>query len=116
MGKESTKLTNRLINKLYNVVQPHTTTIVHDEDWRHVRGLFNIIADTEGVKDVDCRAGEYHNYLHSADVNSLPYRTYDFYILTEFETVIGGQLTCHSAGTEDDPFSAYDMTVSMWRE
>lgn len=106
-------LTKKVINKLYKIVNNYKS-LYSDSGWETVTDLINDLKSCEGVNEVICYAGKYHNYLNQSDNTNLPYRTYKLEIETEFDTKIGGELTCSAAGTMDDPFSKYDICGSFW--
>lgn len=111
-GKLETKYLNSIINKIYTISNREFGNVVSDTAWEHVREFFARIAtipEIGGMDNIEVYAGVYHKY---DDV--LPYRTYDFQITTQYG-VIDGQLTCHAAGSMDDKFKRYDMSVSAWK-
>ena len=112
-GKE-TRLTNRLMNQLYKVFNKQFGGIYSDSGWQNVDIALGALQEVDGVADVVCSAGRYENYLNG-DGSRPPVRRYQLEIQTQFGTQINGELMCHSAGTIEDPFSRYDMSISLWR-
>lgn len=106
-----------LINRLYTASAPFTRHKYRDSAWQNVYAHVEALGKVEGVEDVELGAGEYFNYFHgsSVDDTSPAYRKYDIRIKTRYG-VVSGRLICHSAGTKDDPFDAYDMTCTFYKE
>lgn len=111
MASELTKIEN----KIYRATSKFCGHIYSDTAWQHVRELVQIIENVEGVNDVSVGAGTYYNYLSTANPDKPAYRDYQITISTDFGE-IEGYIRCHSAGDVDDPFSRYDMTISIWHE
>lgn len=108
---------NLLINRLYTASRPFTTRIYSDSGWQNVYKHLAAIEGVRGVLEVDCSSGQYCNYVacRSLDINHPAYREYTMTIKTEWGD-IEGRLICHSAGSQDDVFSSYDMTCTFWRK
>lgn len=101
-------------DSIYRLSQKQFNYMCHDDAWQNVGKFISAIKNLEGVTDVSTWHGVYHNYLHSASVNSSPYRTYKILVETPFGD-LGGQITCSAAGTMEDPFSTYDMNIIIDR-
>lgn len=111
-GRESTKLTNKLINHLYKISQPYTSKKYQDDDWRYLRGFIEFLKGSEGVESLDFidGTGRYHS------INGSTYKEYNVAINTDYGTIIKGNIRCNFCGTIEDPWSAYDITVNFYRD
>ena len=112
-GKEQTRLTNILIKKLYKVAQNYKR-LYKDNDWTYLRALMNDLSNVPGVRDFNYGGGKYHQ--NGKEFGESAYKLYTVEIETEFDTIIRGEVYCNFAGTFDDPWSRYDMTVNFWRD
>ena len=112
-GKEQTRLTNILIKKLYKVAQNYKR-LYKDNDWTYLRALMNDLSNVPGVRDFNYGGGKYHQ--NGKEFGESAYKLYTVEIETEFDTIIRGEVYCNFAGTIDDPWSRYDMTVNFWRD
>lgn len=113
--KEATNsnIKRKYINKVYKATKHLTAGIVRDNSWEHVSEVFECIENMlqgDGELEVTVKNG---GYGQSRDGLS-KYKRYDFIIYLNMGVNIEGVLTCHGAGTEDDPFGRYDMTIEMW--
>ena len=112
-ARESTISTNKLIKKLYTVAQNYKR-LYKDNDWTYLRALMNDLANVPGVRDFNYGGGKYHQ--NGKEFGESAYKLYTVEIETEFDTIIKGEVYCNFAGTIDDPWSRYDMTVNFWRD
>ena len=71
-------------------------------------------ANVPGVRDFNYGGGKYHQ--NGKEFGESVYKLYTVEIETEFDTIIRGEVYCNFAGTFDDPWSRYDMTVNFWRD
>ena len=110
-GRESTKLTNMLIKKLYKVAQNYKKKY-HDDDWSNVHAMFDEMRQLEGIADLFVGDGRYRK--HGEEFGEMT-KVYKVNILTDFNTIINGNVNCHLCGTIDNPWSAYDISVSFYR-
>ena len=110
-GRESTKLTNMLIKKLYKVAQNYKNKY-HDDDWSNVHAMLDEMRQLEGVADLFVGDGRYRK--HGEEFGEMT-KVYKVNILTDFNTIINGNVNCHLCGTIDNPWSAYDISVSFYR-
>lgn len=111
-GRESTKLTNMLIKKLYKVAQNYKKKY-HDDDWSNVHAMLDEMRQLEGIADLYVGDGRYRK--HGEEFGEMT-KVYKVNILTDFNTIINGNVNCHLCGTIDNPWSAYDISVSFYRE
>ncbi len=110
-GRESTKLTNRLIDMLYKVAQKYKSKY-HDDDWSNVHAMLDEMRQIKGIADFFVADGRYRK--HGEEFGEMT-KVYKVNILTDFNTVINGTVNCHLCGTIDNPWSAYDISVSFYR-
>ena len=81
-----------------------------DSGWQDVGELIGLIRSVNGVDDVHVGAGEYFNFTNPEDG---AHRDYETTVLTDSGKLYG-YIRCHAAGTMDDPFEYYDMTISLY--
>ena len=107
---ESTK-TRKMINRIYKVVNKFglTSKLYNDEYWAGVSGLMKTIKMVEGVTDayLSVENGGYREHDGSK------WKEYNIEIET-VDGIIYGTVKCHAAGTVEDAFSRYDMTMVLW--
>lgn len=103
----------KIQNRIYKIIQPYTSKRCRDDAWENVMELYNVIRNVDGVVDTELRAGVYHNYINKARPNDPAYRDYKLKVKTDFG-ILSGYIRCHAAGTMDDEFSTYDMTISLY--
>lgn len=104
----------KYINQLYKLTKEITSHIYRDDDWRMVRVAFKKLEDyvksNNGEIDIRVENGGYWKQL-----GEFPnYKEYKFIITLDGDIEINGSLKCHSAGTIEDTFSRYDMTITFW--
>ena len=104
----------KYINKIYKAIQPLISRIHKDDNWQAVNETFGIIEQVIGSENdlkVWCENGGYWKRM-----GEFPnYKEYKFLITLNTEGIeINGSLKCHSAGTMEDTFSSYDITVTFW--
>lgn len=103
----------KIQNRIFKAANQYGSNLFHDEDWSNVHKMIDIIRNIEGVEEVNCGAGQYFNYISKSKPIDPAYRDYKLTIRTPFG-ILGGYLRCHAAGTMDDEFSKYDITVSVY--
>lgn len=103
----------KYINLIYKAVQKPLSGIHKDDNWSHAFNVFDIISDTLGEEwdiNVWCENGGYWKRI-----DEFPnYKEYKVKITSTTGIEINGSLKCHSAGTLEDPFSRYDITLTLW--
>jgi len=104
-----TKEINKIINKLYRIVQKsgYSGKLYRDDDWS---GLFSIREIVQPVLPPGFRLIMNHVYGYTQDGNS---KEYQFTVEHEEtgEQIIDGYITAHAAGNMNDKWSAYDITA-----
>lgn len=103
-----------MINKISKGMRPFTSKLFRDNGWENVTAAFEHmreIVGPEGQVEVTVKNGGYRN---GSDGISGQNKEYHFDVFLSNGVTIGGVLTCCQAGTVQDPWSAYDMTLQMW--
>ena len=108
---EDTRALNRIAQSIYRATQEYTGKVYRDDNWAAVGGLCDIVRGVPGVTDVSLGHGNYENYLNPEQGAR---KTYIMEISTEFGELYG-RVTCSAAGTVEDPFSMYDITMTVGR-
>lgn len=102
------------INKIYKVITPLTSSIYRDDAWQNAKYVLNAIENVvnkNAEMNVWCENGGYWKQIHEFP----NYKEYKFSIyFPEDDFEINGSLKCHAAGTLENPFERYDITVTMW--
>jgi len=105
------------INYLHKVINPYTTKMFTDkteegeESWKGVRIVQKAIASIDGITDLSVSV-ENGGYRENSD--GVKWKEYNLEIETIQGFKIFGILNAHAAGTVEDPFSRYDITVNFW--
>lgn len=110
-GTLETAEANKMIKKLYKAVEKYTRNKYQDDDWHNLNQVFDEIRNIPGVKDLSVGNGRYHGYFSDS-----PSKTYELWIGLDCGVILGGELTCHAAGTMQQPFSSYDITCSFFKK
>lgn len=97
-------------NKIYRTVSDYCGKMHSDSAWQDVKTLIGMIESVDGVEDVIVGAGEYFNYTNP---EKGAHRDYETTVITTFGKLYG-YIRCHAAGTMDDIFKYYDMTISLY--
>ena len=103
----------KIQNRIYRFVSNFCGQLHHDDAWQNVGKLISMIKSVDGVNDVIVGAGVYHNYINKVDTNAGAYRDYETMVTTDFGNLYG-YIRCHAAGTVQDEFDKYDMTISLY--
>lgn len=99
-----------LVNQIYNVTTPILSKMQHDDAWQGVSNVKKAI-ESIGIEAV-CLSVEDGGYRTTKDGLS-KWKEYKIDI-EHGDIVIKGYLNCHAAGTIEDPFKYYDMTLVMF--
>lgn len=96
---------------LYKKLTPYTKGIYRDQDWRHVRKVWdeldkmnvvNYITDTQyDYRNMPPQYKEWHYTIEFTDKKGKPQK-------------LQGILTAHGAGSVDDPLDRYDITIGLF--
>lgn len=108
---ESTK-TRKMINRIYKVVNKFglTSKLYNDEYWAGVSSLMKTIKMVEGVTDVYLSV---ENGGYRSNKEGTQWKEYQLTIET-IDGIIEGHINAHAAGTVEDPFKMYDITMTLW--
>ena len=104
------KQLKKVQNKIYKTVSDYCGKMHSDSAWQDVKVLIEMIKSVDFVDDVIVGAGEYTNYTNPENG---AYRDYNTTVVTPFGNLYG-YIRCHAAGTMDDIFKYYDMTISLY--
>lgn len=112
MESESGNAKRKMINKIYNAARPMLDGLKRDDNWESVRNIINAIHEQvpEFEFNVTVPDGGYYN---NGDDGMPRAKRYVISGTTPEGYQIYGQLTCSAAGTMEDPFSSYDITLSL---
>lgn len=101
-----------IINRIYKVTHDITGHLYHDENWHGVTLVVDAIESLGYDCEVTVKDGGYRS--NPKDPFGLPWKEYLLRIETPEGFEVNGTLNCHSAGTTEDPFDRYDMSLVMW--
>jgi hypothetical protein len=109
----NSQIKKKVINQLYKHTKQFTTHLYKDDNWAAVSQAFKtieaVIGDS-GELEVRVENGGYWK-----QIGEFPnYKEYKFTIILNNGIEIGGSLKCHAAGTMEDVFEKYDMTITFW--
>lgn len=112
-AKSFASLTNKkgLINFIYRLISQYTASLYHDEHWGGVQIIIDTIRNIDGVTDVSYWAP---NGGYRKNYEGVQWKEYMLKIETVQGIVIEGQINAHAAGSVEDPFDRYDITVVLW--
>ena len=107
-------LKKKMINKIYKNVTPLISSIYKDDNWQQVNKVLSavesVVEPFNGELNVWCENGGYWKRI-----DEFPnYKEYKLSITFADDLIINGSLKCHSAGTMEDPFDRYDITLTLW--
>lgn len=106
----------KLKNQIYEVCEKFTSCLYRDNSWLGVDRIIH------SIKDLTKDSG-YEAYLSVEDggyrtsKDGMSHRKEYLLTIEDTETEIPelrGTITCHSAGTEEDPWKRYDVTLVLW--
>ena len=98
------------INRIYKVTQKITGGIYRDDNWQGVRMVVDAIKSLGYQIGLGAKDG---GYRKSSDGMS-QWKEYQVDIDTPEGFNIQGTLNCHAAGSVEDPFDRYDMSLVLW--
>ena len=100
----------KIQRNIYKSVSDYCGKMHKDDAWQDVKTLISMIQSVNGVSDIYVGSGQYFNYTNP---EKGAYRDYQITVETEFGNLYG-YIRCHAAGTMDDIFKYYDMTISLY--
>lgn len=105
------------INRAYRVVEPYTGHLYSDSGWQGVDEIIDALENAGYETSVSVENGGYRNSLGGNTLfagDGVSYwKEYKLHIEKD-GMAADGRINCHAAGTVEDVFSAYDMTVTFW--
>lgn len=96
------------MNRIYKVTHDITSHLYHDENWHGVTLVVDAIESLGYECEVSVKDGGYR------ENDGARWKEYCLTITTPEGFEIHGTLNCHAAGTVEDPFDRYDMSLVMW--
>lgn len=104
----------RYINLLYKTVEKSglTSHLFNDDYWLGKTEVCNLIGSMEGITDFEVTVN--NGGYRQNDSGDAFWKEYNLMIEFNGTIVINGLLKCHAAGSVEDPFSRYDITVTFW--
>ena len=108
----------KLKNLIYEGTSKLTSRLYHDDSWdgvSMVRMEIDYIINQNGGGYYSVISVHNGGYCTSKDGMS-KWKEYwiDIYSNDSDHPVIQGTLNCHAAGTVEDPFKSYDMSLVIW--
>lgn len=102
---------NKLKRAIYNAVEPYTKNMVRWDNFSKIIDIQEAIREVVGP-DLMCDIDGGNSIRRNKD--GLEYREFDISIYEnkeDYNMVLEGKLVCSSAGTIDEPWKLYDITV-----
>lgn len=99
----------RLINVVYKATQQLTSRLYNDDHWQGVNDVRDALGKLGIESDIYPIDG---GYRQNKDGDAF-WKEYQ----VQFQyggVVVNGILNCHAAGSVEDPFDRYDMTLQLW--
>ena len=103
----------KLKNEIYRAVEPYTKNMTKWDNFSKIIDSQEAIRDVVGP-DLMCDIDGGNSIRLNKD--GLEYREFDISIYNnkeDYEMVLEGKLVCNSAGTMDEPWKIYDITILL---
>lgn len=104
----------KLKNEIYRAVEPYTKNMTKWDNFSKIIDIQEAIRNVVGP-DLMCDIDGGNSTRLNKD--GLEYREFDISIYNnnkeDYEMVLEGKLVCNSAGTMDEPWKIYDITVLL---
>lgn len=103
----------KLKNEIYRAVEPYTKNMTKWDNFSKIVDIQEAIRDVVGP-DLMCDIDGGNSTRLNKD--GLEYREFDISIYNnkeDYEMVLEGKLVCNSAGTMDEPWKLYDITILL---
>lgn len=97
-----------IINRIYKVTNKITGGLYRDENWHGVTLVVDAIESLGYECEVSVKDGGYREH------DGAKWKEYLLKITSPEGFVVNGTLNCHAAGSMQDPFDRYDMSLVMW--
>jgi len=103
---------SKWLRRIYNVAEPFTSHVYRDDNWSNVMDLFKTLR--EQVPEVKFTFGVTDGGYCCPGEDGMPRRkTYDVKATTPEGFDLVGSLHCDAAGSVENPFDQYDMTLVL---
>lgn len=104
--------TSVMKNKIYRALDKSNLTkgFYNDDSWQGVKSIVNLLSSIDGVIDVSCGS---KNGGYRENNEGTKWKEYELQVDT-VQGPIFGNLNAHAAGSVEDPFNRYDITVTLW--
>ena len=99
----------RLMNVVCKATQQLTSRLYNDDHWQGVNDVRDALGKLGIESDIYPVDG---GYRQNKDGDSF-WKEYQVH-LQYGGVVVNGILNCHAAGSVEDPFDRYDMTLQLW--
>ena len=103
----------KLKNEIYRAVEPYTKNMTKWDNFSKIIDIQEAIRNVVGP-DLMCDIDGGNSTRLNKD--GLEYRQFDISIYNnkeDYEMVLEGKLVCNSAGTMDEPWKLYDITILL---
>lgn len=107
------KSLTKLKNEIYRAVEPYTKNMTK---WDNFSKIIDIQEAIRGVVGPDLMCDIDGGNSIRLNKDGLEYREFDISIYNnkeDYEMVLEGKLVCNSAGTMDEPWKLYDITILL---
>ena len=106
------KSLTKLKNDIYRAVEPYTKNMIRWDNFSKIIDIQEVIRDVVSP-DLMCDIDGGNSIRTNKD--GLEYREFDISIYNkdDYKMVLEGKLVCNSAGTMDEPWKLYDITVLL---
>ena len=106
------KSLTKLKNDIYRAVKPYTKNMIRWDNFSKIIDIQETIRDVVSP-DLMCDIDGGNSIRTNKD--GLEYREFDvsIYNKDDYKMVLEGKLVCNSAGTMDEPWKLYDITVLL---
>ena len=106
------KSLTKLKNDIYRAVEPYTKNMIRWDNFSKIIDIQETIRDVVSP-DLMCDIDGGNSIRTNKD--GLGYREFDISIYNkdDYKMVLEGKLVCNSAGTMDEPWKLYDITVLL---
>ncbi len=110
--RRTSDIKRKWINKFYTKANDLTGHLYKDDNWAGVYEFFDIMR--QRIPELDIKYWVVDGgYSHPGDDGMPRRKTYNIGIKTPEGVDISGMLHCDAAGTVENPFEAYDMTLLL---
>ena len=113
VNESNSSIKKMVINKLHKSLKGISSGLFRDESWQAVSEAYHIMEQViggDGEVEMWVENGGYWKPL-----GEFPnYKAYKIRITLNNGIEIGGELKCHAAGSMEDTFDRYDVTITFW--